>query len=433
MKSSIQAKPTVAVIGSGILGTIAKSYIDEQKYKIFVIDEINNDSDVRFFREPSGPSGLWHMNSQARGYPGNARVWGQQVSLGIFDESDWSPKFLSNLDKYSRILARFGFPKMTLQKCSKDYVTPLLINKALSNRFAGRDKLIRSSSSPEILRGLVDRITDKDGRLEIEYKNGNGTSKSLESDYIFLCAGAINSLNLLASSGIINLGNSVQYFDHPTVQLGIAKLSTPLIGFSRYKRNSFIFGSKSTAFIIKENSGGFWTLRFFPRSTKYGSAVMGKMERILATFGVHLFSEFSVQISYDYEKDAPRAILSDDKKKVEYLTYLEGPPTVGKDLVRLIEQTIKKIFNPKKVEWDYQSGTINLTASAHYMGFLGEKSSRDLSKVDCNFRLKDNDRIYVPGSISFPESVPGHPTYLAICTALHAVEHLNSIECSHSK
>jgi hypothetical protein len=140
-----------------------------------------------------------------------------------------------------------------------------------------------------------------------------------------------------------------------------------------------------------------------------------------------LFSEFSVQTSYDYEKDAPRAILSDDKKRVEYLTYLEGPPTVGQELTKVIEQTIKSIFNPKKVGWNYQSRTLNLTASAHYMGFLGKQSSQDKSKVDCNFRLTSNDRIYVPGSVSFPESVPGHPTYLAICTVLHAVEHLNSI------
>jgi hypothetical protein len=420
-------KPLVAVIGYGILGIITNSFIDKAKYNIVVIDEINNELDVRFFREPSGPSGLLHMNSQARGYPGNTRVWGQQISLSIFDESSWSPKFLANLDKYSRILARIGFPRMTLQKCSKEHVTPLLINRALSSRFVGRDKLIGSSSSPEILRGLVNRITDKDGRFEIEYNNGNGIPILLESDYIFLCAGAINSLNLLVSSEIINVGNGVQYFDHPTIQLGIAKLSTPLIGFSRWARNPFIFGRKSTAFIIKENSGGFWTLRFFPRSTEYGSGISGKLRRILAIFGVHLFSEFSVQTSYDYEKDAPRAILSDDKKRVEYLTYLEGPPTVGQELTKVIEQTIKSIFNPKKVGWNYQSRTLNLTASAHYMGFLGKQSSQDKSKVDCNFRLTSNDRIYVPGSVSFPESVPGHPTYLAICTVLHAVEHLNSI------
>ena len=145
----------------------------------------------------------------------------------------------------------------------------------------------------------------------------------------------------------------------------------------------------------------------------------------LDRLGLIFCKKFSVAVSLDYKSHEILASLSESGMVQEFM-YASSTPQLSLEVMKQAESTIFKAFGNFQKNWERDS-IFEETAAAHYASLLGMLADSTNSSVLEDFHLRQFPRISVPGSVSFPEAVVGHPTYLALCTVIFEVERIKSM------
>jgi hypothetical protein len=427
-----ESKKRVAVVGYGILGLTAVEFLDRQNYEVHIFDLDFDKDDSKFFVEPKGPKSLMHPMSSPIGSPGNLFLWGRAITNCIQKEFPWPRDFIDKVPKLSRKLVKYGFPQMDLQVHDSSE-TILKINHANMHKFSRR--IYSSKHHLDVIRhqALVTNLDYKDGFVYVNFQNPEGSTEEIEFDFAIVCAGPINSFNLVSKSGLIPNIQSVNYLDHPTIWLGKIRTKKFVWIHSRLQNRCLVFGAKSGAIVISTEKDSAVTIRVRPaqerrvsRSHLTWRVLRHLKKKILASIGLIFSRNFSVAISFDLNSAEIRSVLIESE--ISELCYSNYGPKVDLPLLNVIEGVIGENFGAFEKTWKNEMNVFEETPAAHYAGFLGLlKDDKNESILD-GFRLHKVPQISLPGSVSFPGPVIGHPTYLALLSVLYEVERINAIQ-----
>jgi hypothetical protein len=379
-----------------------------------------------------------HPMSSPIGSPGNLYLWGRAVTNCIENEFHWPRDFIDKVPELSHKLVDYGFPQMHLQvhDSSKTY---LKINYANMNKF--RTRIDSSKHYVNIIRhyALVNNLALKNGFVQVNFQSKEGFIEESEFDFAIICAGPINSFNLVSKSGLIPKIESANYLDHPTIWLGKIRTKRLVWIHSRLQNRRIVFGAKPGAIVISTETDSAVTIRVRPDSarrlsrkhfTLFERILRHLMRKLLAGVGLFLCRNFSVAISFDLSDAAIRSVLSKNGEIYE-LCYSKFGPKVYSPLLKVIDDVLGENFGEFERTWDNEMSVFEETPAAHYSGFLGLlKDDKNESILD-GFRLNKVPQISVPGSVSFPGTVIGHPTYLGLLSLLYEVERINSVHFKH--
>lgn len=372
------------------------------------------------------------------GCPGNLYQWGRTITNCIEDECYWSRDFINKIPVYSRKLVKYGFPNMQLQihATSKTY---LKINHANMNKFA--KKINASQQYAHVIRhhSLVSHVAFKNGFVQVEFQGKDGLTEKSEFDFAIVCAGPINSFNLISRSGLISKIESAEYLDHPTLWLGEIRTKKLLWIHNRLQNRKIVFGAKPGAIVISPEKDFAITIRVRPDSGRgFSKEPFSLRERIMRVFqtkvlsrlGLFYSKNFSIAISFDFSDAAIRGVLSENGEIAD-LCYSNFGPRGDSQLLNLVDDVIRENFGAFEKTWGNEASVFEESPAAHYAGFLGLLRNDDNESILDGFRLKSVPQISLPGSVSFPGPVIGHPTYLALLSVLHEVERINAVHFNH--
>ena len=428
------SKKKVAVIGYGILGITAVEFLDCNKFEVHIFDLDFDEDNSIFFPEPAGPKSLRHPMSSPIGSPGNLFLWGRAITNCVQNEFNWPSDFIDKGPELSRKLVKYGFPKMHLQVHNSS-LTYLRILYANMNKF--RNRIGSSKHHVNVIRhyALVSNVAFKNDFVQVKFQDKEGSTEESEFDFAIICAGPVNSFNLISKSGLIPKIESVKYLDHPTIWLGNIRTKKSVWIHSRLQNKRVVFGAKPGAIVISGEKDSVVTMRLRPDLAKLSSREnFNLFERLLTHLkrkltlrsGLFFSRNFSVAISFDLNDDAIRSILSKNGE-ISELCYSEFGPKADSPLLKLIDDAIKENFGAFEKTWDSGMSVFEETPAAHYAGFLGLlKDDQNKSILD-GFRLNKVPQISVPGSVSFPGAVIGHPTYLGLLSVLYEVDRINAV------
>jgi hypothetical protein len=382
-----------------------------------------------------GPKSLVHPMSSPIGSPGNVYRWGRGITNCIENDFQWSRDFLNKVPELSYRLSKYGFPLMNLQvhNSSKTY---LRINHANMKKFS---RCIDSSNHHvNVIRhyALVSQVALKNGFVQVTFLSDKGQSYESEFNFVIICAGPINSFNLVSKSGLIPNIESANYLDHPTIWLGDIKTKKSVFIHSHLQNRKITYGTKPGAIVIS-NKDYAVTIRVRPdlekRLSRRHDTLVAKTLRFfwrqLKVFGF-FSTNFSVAISFDLRDTELRSVLSKNRQ-VSELRYRNFGPKIDQQLLKVIDDVIKEDFGVFEKTWENDTSIFEEFPSAHYAGFLGLlKDDKNDNFLD-GFRLKKVPQISLPGSVSFPGPVIGHPTYLALLSVLYEVDRINAVHLDH--
>jgi hypothetical protein len=142
-------------------------------------------------------------------------------------------------------------------------------------------------------------------------------------------------------------------------------------------------------------------------------------------FGFFYCDTFTVTAAFDFTKPEILGIVS-DTGKISQFTYSSDGPKVDSLLIQKVDEAFKENFGEFERMWGIESSVFEEIPAAHCSGFLGLFRNSQGEGVLDGFRLRNFSRISIPGSVSFPSSVVGHPTYMALSTVLFEVERIKS-------
>ena len=426
----------VAIVGYGILGMVAADFLDDQRIEIHIFDLVQSQEGCDYFPEPVGPRSLHHPRSSPIGSPGNRDFWGKAVTNYIDSESLWPGEFICNLPRYSRVLSKYGFPKLSLQKHdnTKGY---LKVSYANIKKFK---KSIRSKQfSSRIVRhySLVHSLVQSDDSILVLTQEEGKRAQGESFDYVIVCAGPLNSFNLINKSRLIPDVKSTEFRDHPNILLGGVKTWKPVLIKRRFRNKAITYGSKPGAIVFTLNNEILITLRIRPElaSTNFPSKTSLVKKSVLYTKSAYLklcwvlgffyCDTFTVTVAFDFTKPEILGIV-DDSGEISQFTYSGFGPKVDSLLTQKLDDVIKQNFGEFERTWGIRSSVFEEIPAAHCSGFLGLFTNSQGESVLDGFRLRNFPRISIPGSVSFPSSVVGHPTYMALSTVLFEVERIKS-------
>ena len=433
-----KSKKKVAVIGYGILGLTAVEFLDRKNFEVHIFDLDFGKNGSKFFREPAGPKSLMHPMSSPVGSPGNLYLWGRAVTNCIQNEFPWSRDFMDKVPELSRKLVNYGFPQMDLQVHDSSR-TNLKINYANMNKFSQR--IDSSNHHVDVIRhyALVSNLGFKNGFVQVNCQSEEGFIEESEFDFVIVCAGSMNSFNLVSKSGLIPNIESAVYLDHPTIWLGKIRTKKLVWIHSRLQNKRVVFGAKPGAIVISTEKDSAVTIRVRPDSVRRLSRkhftliarILRRLKKkLLTSSGLFFSRNFSVAISFDLNDAAIRSILS-KKGEISELCYSDFGPKVDSQLLKVIEDVIGENFGAFEKTWESELSVFEETPAAHYAGFLGLLKDDKNENILDGFRLHKVPQISLPGSVSFPGPVIGHPTYLALLSVLYEVERINAIHFNH--
>ena len=273
------------------------------------------------------------------------------------------------------------------------------------------------------------------GFVKVRFQSREGIIDQSDFDYVIVCAGPINTFNLVSKSGLIGKIESADYFDHPTTLLGIIKTKKFSWFYSRLQNKRIVFGNKPGAIVFSIEEDFSVTIRVRPDSARHLSRkqfnflarILRYLKRKAILFlGIFISRNFSVAISLDLSASALRSVLQKDGV-ISELCYSSFEPKVNFQLLKAIDDVIGQNFGAFEKTWENETSFFEETPAAHYSGFLGSlKNDKNESILD-GFRLRGMPQISLPGSVSFPGPVIGHPTYLALLSLLYEVQRINGI------
>ena len=424
-------KQKIAVIGYGILGIIAAEAIDKDLYEVHIFDLEQDLASPQYFKDPEGHKGLTHNFSMPIGSPGNQYHWGLGLTNVICSTSSWPQHFLDNIPKLANTAKKFGFPKISLQIHAKTTL--------LKIKYADRSRLLnikkKQSLDSRIKRHfcLVERIEQKSELILVTTKNSDGTDTHFNFNYIYIAAGPIKSFELLHNSDLIPKKTSVSYFDHPTLFLGHFELSKIYL-FNKYFRNKdIIFGKTPTAHLLDTDKNFRITIRVIPihiNSNRFSNRFYELISRfrnvLYGFFGSYLFKKFAVTVSFDFLNENLKAIIGSN---IDSLHFEDSEPRLSSNNLMRVEHFISEKFGTCKMSWTSSETNFPFSPAAHFSGFL--KENIDYSDSG-EFNLKNYPNIKICSSAIFPESVPGHPTYLAVLLTLYLTDLINKKSVIHT-
>lgn len=423
----------VAIVGYGILGMVAADFLDDQRIEIHIFDLVQSQEGCDYFPEPVGPRSLHHPKSSPVGSPGNRDFWGKAVTNYIDSESLWPSEFISNLPRYNRLMSKYGFPKLILQKHenTKGY---LKVSYADFQKFKKRIRSKKFNSRIVRHYALVHSLVHGDDSISVITQEEGKRAQGKSFDYVLVCAGPLNSFNLINKSRLIPEVKSTEFRDHPNIVLGEIKTGKSVLIKRRFRNKAITYGSKPGAIVFTLNDKNIITLRIRPEtlSTKFASKrVITKksislIRRVFSKFfGFFYCDTFTVTVAFDFTKPDIFGVVS-NTGEISQFTYSAYGPKVDSLLIQKVDEAIKENFGDFERTWGINSSLFEEIAAAHCSGFLGLfRDSRGEGVLD-GFRLRNFSRISIPGSVSFPSSVVGHPTYLALCTVLFEIEGIKS-------
>jgi hypothetical protein len=402
----------VAIVGYGILGMVAADFLDDQRIEIHIFDLVQGQEGCGYFPEPAGPRSLHHPKSSPVGSPGNRDFWGRAVTNYIDSESLWPSEFISNLPRYNRVMSKYGFPKLILQKHenTKGY---LKVSYADFQKFKKRIRSKKFSSRIVRHYALVHSLVHSDDSISVITQEEGKRAQGESFDYVLVCAGPLNSFNLINKSRLIPEVKSTEFRDHPNIVLGGIKTGKSVLIKRRFRNKAITYGPEtlSTKFASKR--------LITEKSISFIRRVFSKF------FGFFYCDTFTVTAAFDFTKPDIFGIVS-NTGEISQFTYSAYGPKVDSLLIQKVDEAIKENFGDFERTWGINSSLFEEIAAAHCSGFLGLfRDSRGEGVLD-GFRLRNFSRISIPGSVSFPSSVVGHPTYLALCTVLFEVEGIKS-------
>lgn len=423
----------IAIVGYGILGMVAADLLHEEGFEVHIFDLDSQAAGHEYFPEPTGPHSLSHPLSSPKGSPGNLEYWGRAISSFIPRTSEWPIGFISNLSRYGSVLRRYGFPKLKLQTLEK-YVAFLKVSfsnievfKKTITRIAKDSKVIRHNS-------LVYSLAQKgDNKISLTTLGSGDDFEEFLFDRIVVCAGPVRSFNLISSSGLIPTSSYVEMLDHPTFWLGDVTTLKPVLIKSRLRNRAITFGSKPGAIVTTLENGNLLTIRIRPKikskrkikaKTVFDSFSFFFKSEVLAKFGFFYCDEFSIAVSFDCISQEIVAILS-DIGEVAHFAFTPSNLNVDAEILKKVESVILENLGIFNKNWKRSSG-YSETAAAHYAGLLGRFKDSEGNAVMEGFHIRKYPEISVPGSVSFPDIVVGHPTYLALCSVVFEVERIKS-------
>jgi hypothetical protein len=428
-----ESKKKVAVIGYGILGLTAVEFLDRQSFEVHIFDLDNDKDDSKFFLEPPGPKSLMHPMSSPVGSPGNLYRWGKAITNCIQNELPWSRDFIYKVPELSRKLVEYGFPQIDLQVHDSSK-TNLKIKYANMNKFSR--KIDSSNHHADVIRhyALVSNLDVENGFVQVKSQSEEGFTEESEFDLAIICAGPINSFNLVSKSGLIPNIESAAYLDHPTIWLGKIRTKKLIWIHSRLQNTRVVFGAKPGAIVISTDKDSTITIRVRPDSARHlfrkrftliARILWHFKKKLLASSGLLFSRNFSVAISFDLSDAAIRSVLS-KKGEISELCYSNFGPKVDSLLLKVIDDVIGENFGAFEKTWENEMSAFEETPAAHYAGFLGLLKDDKNESILEGFRLHKVPQISLPGSVSFPGQVIGHPTYLALLSVLYEVERINA-------
>ena len=423
----------VAIIGYGILGMLAADLLDDPAIEIHIFDLDFQNSGSTFFQELLGPKSLRHPMSSPQGSPGNLDFWGLAISCFIQNPSKWPTGFIKSLKYYRRVLSRYGFSKMPLQTHNRGEVS-LRISYANIHKFKSQVFLSQKRSERYRHENLVHSICQKDNQVLVKTFNRMNSPETHVFDHVLICAGPIKSFDLVSTSGLIPKFETVAMNDHPTFWLGEIHVKDSVLVKSRFRNRTVLHGKKPGAIVTSLPNGIVITIRIRPKifsniiSLSASSKELWLKKMWLLTLdrlGLIFCKKFSVAVSLDYKSHEILASLSESGMVQEFM-YASSTPQLSLEVMKQAESTIFKAFGNFQKNWESDS-IFEETAAAHYASLLGMLADSTSSSVLEDFHLRQFPRISVPGSVSFPEAVVGHPTYLALCTVIFEVERIKSM------
>jgi hypothetical protein len=427
----------VAIIGHGILGAVAAAQLDSSKIEVHIFDLVGDQADQKYFHEPDGPKSLRHVMSHPKGSPGNLEFWGRAVTSYIVNTEIWPDRFISNLPRYGRILKKYGFPQLKPQE--HNYETGYL-KIAFAKTAKYRKRVEKQGFGSGFVRhnALVTALIPVGESVRLQSTDEQGEIREHSFDQVILCAGSLNSFNLISRSRLIPAVDCIDYQDHPTIWLGEIVTTRWVLLKNSFQNKVVTYGSKAGAVVTRLSDDCLITVRVRPlientpddASILFSKSVsVSFLKRALSKMGLTFCNRFSVAVSFDFSGGRMQAIIS-DSGEVSQFTYSSSGPRVDGELFDKVEQLIGDEFGAFKATWTREHQTFVETAAAHYSSFLGNLKNAHNDSVMDGFRMREYSRISIPGSVSFPSAVVGHPTYLALKSVLFEVERINNDSAS---
>jgi hypothetical protein len=423
----------VAIVGYGILGNVAAYLLKKDKIEVHVFDEVMDLDSPKFFSDPNGPNSLVWKTSRPKGSPGNAIFWGGAITNAITNRCLWPNEFIETLPAHATQLRRLGFPKLHLQIFSQS-LDRLKIRYYNKNLFFKR--IDQNTHNKKIMRhfAFVETIYSDGNKIALEFRTSDKSYSKMNFDRVIVCAGSIGTFNLLNKSNLIRKINEFDYFDHPTWQFGEIKLTKSVSINKFFPNKNIVFGKRPNAIVVKLNLSDFVTIRIkpiFKKSKIYSSnippvvIIYKFLNRCINYIRTRTSKEFSISISLDIASNYLRAT-TNIMGEISHVDYGDQKLLIDNQLIAQVDSELEKIFGEYEKSWTDKIDDANKLPSAHYSGFI--KSTYN-GVYDCsisNFRLNANHSIYVPGAVSFPGPVLGHPTYLALLSLVYVVDTINT-------
>jgi len=440
-------KPRVLVIGCGIIGQVAlHSLAANNKLKNFEIAVLDRFPDSRRFmtlRDLDGSPATWMPGTRISGFPGGNLNWGKNSSLVILEnKGNWDNLFLEDIQKIADNLSKIGFPSLKLKCLSSDLVEdsyPVHENANFSSlRFLEQMEL----SEINLLNGYATKVTRLENqKYRVEYRDEHNEVKNIEIDVLLVCAGPIGTQELLGKSEITK-GLPEYIFDHPSFKFGTLRFNRRKLarrGLFGWNRLSFLNDKICYTYLDKEKRI-LWTLRLFPRDIMGLSQQWKSLKFQIKKFQVGilfhevmlffaslasgriLFSKIDIEVAIDFleRTDGLRTASYSEENRIEFLEYPFNEVVIPDKIHEYCRNLVArlKFGSPDNIEFCHEGRVaIHLiSSSSHHMSTIEKPQDEQLDFTEISPNL------YVAGASIFPESVPGHPTFLGAVTAVYAVQ-----------
>lgn len=207
----------------------------------------------------------------------------------------------------------------------------------------------------------------------------------------------------------------------------------------RFRNRVVTSGKRPGALVISTEQGYAITLRIRPLNRdlpkKYENRKIRKVLwraknsfdfRVLRKCGLYFCRTFSVAASLDFQKAFLRADLN-ESGSIGTLSYKNDFNLIDLATLKLIDEKLKENFGQFQKSWDINKRDFRGTPAAHFTGFLAEFDKLNLWTSTDSCIDSDFPKILVPGGVMFPESVIGHPTYMALLTLLYEINQINAL------
>lgn len=409
---------SVAIIGGGFCGMASAIRLSKDSsldVTVFdysfgnIVNTMEQINDIGF-EGNSAPQG-----HRVLGSPGGLLVWGSMISSCLWNPSKWPITLVENFSSYAEFLQELGFPKMKLRGLENKRSIQVPLRSAYKNKIYGRFTALLKGGQVRCKSSQVTKIEPSGNGYLLHLSN---QGEIVYFDKILITSGHLGSIKLLHDSGLIN--GELSLFNHPSLDLGSFPLQKSINLNMRKKSNHYTVGKTPNLWVTRDVENDLLiSIRINPIFAPLRS-LNDIFLRILR--GERKFHSVNINLSIDLSKPFISFFPSNSNGKSHVTTYKCEGVQISKECINGIYLYLANLPDVYG-----QLGVVEIpnylpfqlmTPSSHFMGSHLDGPSKVLLGED--FNLLEQKGIFVGSSASFPESVPGHPTYLAMISALHA-------------